>query len=75
MENFGRLLILGGILLIVVGGGVFLAARLGFPLGHLPGDIRIEGRGGTFYFPLASSILVSLLLTVLLNILARWLGK
>ena len=75
MENFGRLLMIGGILIFVVGGGLFLAARLGLPLGHLPGDIRIEGRNGTFYFPLASSILVSLLLTILGNILARWLNK
>jgi hypothetical protein len=75
MENFGRLLMIGGILIFVVGGGLFLAARLGLPLGHLPGDIRIEGRNGTFYFPLASSILVSLLLTILWNILARWLNK
>jgi hypothetical protein len=75
MENFGRLLMLGGILVFLVGGGMYLAARLGLPLGHLPGDIRIEGRNGSFYFPLASSILVSILLTVLWNIIARWLNK
>jgi len=75
MENLGRLLILGGLLLILVGGGLFLASRLGLPLGHLPGDIRIEGKNGTFYFPLASSILVSVLLSVILTLLARWLNK
>ncbi len=66
---------LGGIVLFLVGGGLFLSSRLGLPLGHLPGDIRIEGRNGTFYFPLASSILISLILTVLWNIIARWLHK
>ncbi len=75
MEGFGRLLMVGGILLFLVGGGLFLAARLGLPLGHLPGDIRIEGRNGSFYFPITSSILVSIVLTVLLNILARWLNR
>ncbi|HEY6073281.1 MAG TPA: DUF2905 domain-containing protein [Anaerolineales bacterium] len=75
MENLGRLLILGGIVLFLVGGGLFLSARLGLPLGHLPGDIRIAGKNGTFYFPLASSILISFILTILWNIIARWLHK
>ncbi|MEW6405175.1 MAG: DUF2905 domain-containing protein [Chloroflexota bacterium] len=75
METFARYLIIGGIILIVIGGLVFLAARIGLPLGRLPGDIRIERGNGTFYFPLASSILVSLLLTILLNIIIRVIKK
>ncbi|MGE5251195.1 MAG: DUF2905 domain-containing protein [Bacteroidota bacterium] len=75
VENLGRLLMLGGLLLLLVGGGVYLAARFGLPLGHLPGDIRIEGKNGSFYFPLASSILLSLILTVVLNILIRLFRK
>jgi hypothetical protein len=75
MENIGRYLIIGGIILILVGGGFYLAAKLGLPLGHLPGDIRIENGNFTFYFPLASSILVSVALTILLNIVIRFLKK
>ena len=75
MENIGRYLIIGGVILISVGGGVYLAAKLGLPLGRLPGDIRIEGENGSFYFPLASSVLVSVLLTVILNLIMRFWKK
>ncbi len=75
MENIGRYLIIGGLLLILIGGGLFLAARLGLPLGRLPGDIRIEGKTGSVYFPLTTSILLSLVLTVVLNIILRLLRK
>jgi hypothetical protein len=66
---------IGGLLLFLLGVLVFLAGRLGLPFGRLPGDIRIEGERGGFYFPLASSILISILLTVLLNVVLRLLRK
>jgi hypothetical protein len=75
MENIGRYLVIGGVILIVVGGLVWLGGRIGLPLGRLPGDIRIEGEHGTFYFPLASSILVSILLTIILNLALRFWKK
>lgn len=75
MENIGRYLIIGGVILILVGGGVYLAAKLGLPLGRLPGDIRIEGRNGVFYFPIVTSVLLSLALTLILNIILRLLRK
>lgn len=75
METIARYLMLGGIALFLIGGGVYLAAKLGIPLGRLPGDIRIEGENGTFYFPLASSILVSVVLTILLNVIVRFWKK
>jgi hypothetical protein len=71
MENIGRLLMIGGIILFVVGGLVFLAAKFGIPFGRLPGDIRIQRDGFSFYFPLASSILISVILTILLNLFLR----
>ncbi|HRQ33330.1 MAG TPA: DUF2905 domain-containing protein [Anaerolineales bacterium] len=64
MESIARYLMLGGIILFLVGGGAYLAAKFGLPLGRLPGDIRIEGENGSFYFPIATSILVSVALTV-----------
>jgi Protein of unknown function (DUF2905) len=75
MENLARFLVIGGIVLILIGGGVYLAAKFGIPLGRLPGDIRIEGKNGSFYFPLASSILISVILTIILNVIARFLRK
>lgn len=75
MENIARYLMIGGVVLFLIGGGVYLAAKFGLPLGRLPGDIRIEGENGTFYFPLATSILVSVVLTVILNLISRFIQK
>ncbi len=75
MESLGRYLVLGGIILIVVGGAIYVAGRLGLPLGGLPGDIRIEGKGGSLYFPVVTSIVVSLVLTIVLNIILRLIHK
>lgn len=75
MENIGRILMVGGIILFLVGGGIFISARLGFPLGRLPGDIHIEGRNGSFYFPITSAILVSAVLSILLNLILRLFKK
>jgi hypothetical protein len=71
MENIARYLVIGGIILILLGGGVYLAAKFGIPLGRLPGDIHIEGRNGSFYFPIVTSIVLSIVLTVVLNIIIR----
>ena len=71
MESIGRYLVIGGVFLILIGGGFYLAAKLGLPLGRLPGDIHIQGKNGTFYFPVVTSIVLSLILTVLLNIIVR----
>ena len=75
MENLAKYLVIGGMILILAGGGVYLAAKFGFPLGRLPGDIHIEGQNGSFYFPVVTSILVSIVLTILLNIIVRLFRK
>ena len=75
MESLARTLMLGGIIIFLIGGGIYLAAKFGIPLGRLPGDIRIEGENGSFYFPITSSILVSVILSILLNIISRLLKK
>ena len=75
MESIGRYIMIGGIILFLIGGGVYLAAKFGLPLGRLPGDIRIEGENGSFYFPITTSILVSAVLTIVLNIIVRLLRK
>jgi hypothetical protein len=75
METIARYLMLAGIALFLIGGGIYLATKFGVPLGRLPGDIRIEGGNGSFYFPVTSSVLVSVGLTILLNIIVRLLKK
>ena len=75
MENIARYIMIGGIILFLIGGGVYLAAKLGLPLGRLPGDIRIEGENGSFYFPLTTSILLSVILTIVLNVIVRLFRK
>jgi hypothetical protein len=70
-----RILVLLGLALIAVGGLLYLIARLGIPLGRLPGDIRIERQNLTCTFALGTSLLISIVLTVLLNLLARLLNK
>lgn len=75
MESLSRTLMLFGIILFLIGGGMYLAAKFGIPLGRLPGDIRIEGENGSFYFPLTTSVLVSVLLTIVLNLISSFLKK
>ena len=75
MENLARYLMFGGIILFLIGGGIFLASKFGIPFGRLPGDIRIEGENGSFFFPITSSILILVLLTIVLNIISRFLQK
>jgi len=75
METIARYLMIGGIILFLIGGGVYLAAKFGLPLGRLPGDIRIEGENGSFYFPITTLILVSVVLTIVLNLISRFLNK
>lgn len=67
----GRLLILLGGLLIVAGLLVNYAHRLPFRPGHLPGDLVIRGKNSVFYFPLATCLLASLLLSLLFALFRR----
>jgi hypothetical protein len=75
MESIARYLMIGGLVLFLVGGGMYLSSKFGLPLGRLPGDIRIEGENGSFYFPLTTSILISVVLTIVLNLISRFLQK
>jgi hypothetical protein len=69
MRDMGRLLIMGGIALILVGVLVLGLGRLG--LGRLPGDFVFRRGNATFYFPLMTSILLSIALTVILWLFRR----
>ncbi|HTT22985.1 MAG TPA: DUF2905 domain-containing protein [Candidatus Sulfotelmatobacter sp.] len=72
MSELGRILIVLGGVLIAVGILLLLFGRLHLPLGRLPGDIVYRGKNAVFYFPLATSILLSVLLTLVLYIIGRW---
>ena len=75
LEPLARFLMVAGIVLLVVGGLIFLASRLGINLFQLPGDIRIQSSSMTCIIPLVSSILLSIVLTVVLNLVIRFLNK
>ncbi len=72
MTDFGKLLIGLGLVLVVAGLVVGLLGRANLPLGRLPGDIVYRGKNTTFYFPLATSVLVSVVLSIVLYVVGRW---
>jgi hypothetical protein len=71
MAELGKLLLVIGGIIIAVGVVLLLAGRLNLPIGRLPGDIVYRGKHTTFYFPLATSILLSIILSLVLWLLNR----
>jgi Protein of unknown function (DUF2905) len=71
MAEMGRILVALGVALVVIGGIVVLLGRTGMPLGRLPGDFLYRGKNTTLYFPLASSILISIVLSIVLFLVGR----
>jgi hypothetical protein len=73
MENMGKVIVGLGLILVVVGLSLwFLGDKLGW-LGHLPGDIRIERPGFSFYMPCATMIILSIVLSLILSLVNRFL--
>ena len=72
MNELGRLLVGLGLVLLVAGGLVLLLGRTGIPLGRLPGDISYKSKNRSVYFPLGTSILLSILLSVVFYLLSRF---
>ena len=72
MNDLGRLLIGVGLVLLIAGGLLLLLGRTGFPLGRLPGDISYRGKNVSVYFPLGTSILLSVLLSLVFYLLSRF---
>jgi hypothetical protein len=71
MTDLGKLLIFLGGMIVIVGIGLVFAARAHFPLGRLPGDFVYRGKSTTFYFPLGTSIVISVVLSALLYVVGR----
>ncbi len=72
MADFGKVLALLGVILAVAGMVMVLLGRTGLPLGRLPGDIVYRGKNTTFYFPLATSLLLSVALSLVLYVIGRF---
>lgn len=74
LQQIGRLIILGALVLALLGGVLWTFGRLGVggKVGSLPGDIRFGGEGWSCFVPITTSILLSLLLTAILTVLARF---
>lgn len=72
MAELGKLLIILGIALAVAGLALTLLGRTHLPLGRLPGDIIYRGKNTTFYFPLATSIVLSVVLSLVLYLIGRF---
>jgi Protein of unknown function (DUF2905) len=72
MADFGKALALLGVILAVAGMMMVLLGRTGLPFGRLPGDFVYRGKHTTFYFPLATSLLLSLVLSIVLYGIGRF---
>jgi Protein of unknown function (DUF2905) len=71
VTDLGKLLVFFGVILVIAGAALILLGRTTLPIGRLPGDILYRGKRTTFYFPLATSILLSLALSVLLYLIGK----
>ena len=71
MVELGRFLLLIGAIIIILGGVLLFAGRFNLPVGRLPGDIVYRGRHTVFYFPLATSIILSVVLSLIFWLIGR----
>lgn len=67
--EIGRVVLIIGVVLVVIGGLAVLGVRL--PFGNLPGDIHIQGENGSIYIPLGTMLVISLILTLVFNVFLR----
>jgi len=71
VTEIGKMLLGLGLVIVVIGLALMLLGRTNLPIGRLPGDILYRGKHTTFYFPLATSILVSVVLSLVLYLVGR----
>ena len=72
MSDLGKLLMVVGVALVAAGLLVTFLDRMSFPLGRLPGDIVYRGKRTTIYFPLVTSLVVSVVLSIVFYLVGRW---
>jgi hypothetical protein len=71
MADLGKLLLILGGVIVLIGVVLLLAGRFNLPLGRLPGDITYRGKNTVVYFPLATSIIISIVLSLILWLINR----
>jgi hypothetical protein len=71
VTDIGKLLLFLGLVLAAIGVAVILVGRTNLPIGRLPGDFVYRGKNTTFYFPLATSILLSVVLSLIFYVIGR----
>ncbi len=72
MADIGKALLVLGLLLVLIGAVLLIAARFGIPLGKLPGDIAYRGKNVSVFFPLGTSILISIVFSIILYLISRF---
>ncbi len=70
--ELGKLLVILGLTLVVAWIVAMLLGQMNLPLGRLPGDFLYRGKNTTVYFPLATSVVVSVVLSILVYVASRW---
>jgi hypothetical protein len=71
VTDIGKMLLFFGLVLAAIGLAIVLIGRTNIPIGRLPGDIVYRGKNTTFYFPLVTSILLSLILSVIFYVIGK----
>ncbi|HLJ89325.1 MAG TPA: DUF2905 domain-containing protein [Candidatus Angelobacter sp.] len=71
MTELGKLLLIVGGVVALIGAVLLLSGKLNLPIGRLPGDILYKGKNTVFYFPLATSLLLSILLSLIFWLVGR----
>ncbi len=72
MFDLGKAILGIGLLIVLIGGLIMLAARFGLPLGRLPGDIAYRGKNFSVFIPIGTSILISIVLSLILYLISRF---
>jgi len=71
VTDIGKMLLFSGLVLAAIGLVLVLAGRTNLPIGRLPGDIVYRGKNTTFYFPLVTSILLSVVLSLIFYVIGK----
>ena len=72
MDHVGKILVMFGIILVAIGGLMILFGKFNIPIGRLPGDIIIKKKNVVVYFPLLTSLIVSVLITLILFVISKF---
>lgn len=72
MSGIGKMLLMLGVFLVLAGAAFMLADKIGIPFGKLPGDITYHRKNVTVFFPLGTMLVISLMVSLILNLYSRW---